>query len=106
MLKICVLTKYCVSATLDGMDVQIFAPAELASEAKRLLAPFEVNSIISPMRAIDQKQLRADRFLIYLSGRENEEQLTKPLKRFAVARHRLQTVVLYARRADNRLVVL
>jgi DNA-binding transcriptional regulator YiaG len=88
------------------MDVQVFAPAELASEAKRLLAPFEVNSIISPMRAIDQKQLRADRFLIYLSGQENEEQLTRPLKRFAVARHRLQTVVLYARRADNRLVVL
>jgi DNA-binding transcriptional regulator YiaG len=88
------------------MDLQVFAPAELASEAKRFLAPFEVNSIVSPMRAIQDEPLRGNRFLIYLSGREDEDQLTKPLKSFARVKRRLLMVVLYARRADHRNVVL
>src|SRR4051812_37408349 len=88
------------------MDLQVFAPAELTSEAKRFLAPFEVNSIVSPMRAIQDEPLRGDRFLLYLSGREDEDQLTKPLKSFARVKRRLLMVVLYARRADHRNVVL
>jgi DNA-binding transcriptional regulator YiaG len=88
------------------MDLHVFALPELASEAKRFLAPFDVNSIVSPMRAIQDEPLRGARFLIYLSGRENEEQLTKPLKSLARAKRRLLTVVLYARRADHRNVVL
>jgi DNA-binding transcriptional regulator YiaG len=87
------------------MDLQVFAPQELAGEARRFLAPFEVNSIVSPMRAIQDKPLRGDRFLIYLSGREDEAQLTRPLKSLARAKRRLHTVVLYARRADHRNVV-
>ncbi len=88
------------------MDLQVFAPAELTGEAKRLLAPFEVNSIVSPMRAIQDEPLRGHRFLIYLSGLEDEGQVTTPLKRFARVKQRLLTVVLYARRADHRNVVL
>ncbi len=88
------------------MDLQVFAPAELTSEAKRFLAPFEVNSIVSPMRSIQDAPLRGDRFLIYLSGREDEDQVTKPLKSFARVKRRLLMVVLYARRADHRNVVL
>jgi hypothetical protein len=87
------------------MDLQVFAPPALANEAKRFLAPFEVNSIVSSMRALQDGPLRGDRFLLYLSGREDEEQLTKPLKSFARAKRRVQTVVLYARRADHRILV-
>ena len=72
----------------DPMDLQVFAPAELAGEAKRFLAPFEVNSIVSPMRSIQDAPLRGDRFLIYLSGREDEDQVTKPLKSFARVKRR------------------
>jgi hypothetical protein len=81
------------------MDLQVFAPAELAGEAKRFLAPFDVNSIVSPMRSIQDAPLRGDRFLIYLSGREDEDQVSKPLKSFARVKRRLLMVVLYARRA-------
>ena len=88
------------------MDLQVFAPAELAGEAKRFLAPLEVNSIVSPMRSIQDAPLRGDRFLIYLSGREDEDQVTKPLKSFARVKRRPLMVVLYARRADHRNVVL
>ena len=88
------------------MDLQVFAPADLAGEAKRFLAPFEVNSIVSPMQAIQDEPLRGHRFLIYLSGREDEDQVTKPLKSFARVKRRLLMVVLYARRADHRNVVL
>jgi len=87
------------------VDLQVFAPPELANEAKRFLAPFDVDSVISPMRAIEKERLHGDHFLIYLSGHENEDQLTKPLKCFARVKRHLQMVVLYARRADHRIIV-
>lgn len=86
------------------MDLQVFAPPEFSAEAKRLLAPFAVNSIVSPMREINEGALRGQRFLIYLSGREDEEQLTGPLTCLARVKHRLLTV-LYARRANHQIVV-
>jgi len=87
------------------MELQVFAPPGLASEAKRFLAPFAVDSVISPIDTIQTASLLGDRCLIYLSGREDEAQLAAPLKRLARAKRRLQTVVLYARRADHRIVV-
>jgi DNA-binding transcriptional regulator YiaG len=87
------------------MELQVFAPPALASEAKRFLAPFAVDSVISPIDTIQTASLLGDRCLIYLSGREDEAQLATPLKRLARAKRRLQTVVLYARRADHRIVV-
>jgi hypothetical protein len=45
-----------------------------------------------------------DRCLFYLSGQEDEKQLTKPLKALAQRRRRMHTVVLYARRADHRKI--
>jgi DNA-binding transcriptional regulator YiaG len=88
------------------MDLHVFASPELANEAKRFLAPFEVNSIVSPMQDIHEASLRGDQFLIYMSGREDEQQLTRPLKRLARVKRHLRTVVLYARHADHRNVVL
>lgn len=73
-------------------------------EAKRLLAPFEVNSTVSSMRAIHDESLHGEWFLIYLSGREDEDQLAKPLKCLARVKQRSLTV-LYARRADFQIVV-
>lgn len=87
------------------MDVQIFAPPELAGEAKRFLAPFEVNSIVSSMHAAQDEPLHGDRVLLYLSGREDQKQLTAPLKALARRKRRIGTVVLFARRAEHRKVV-
>lgn len=87
------------------MDVQVFAPPQLAGEAKRFLAPFQVNSIVSSMRDVQQEPLRGDRFLLYLSGHEDEDQLLKPLKTLARLKRRVLAVVLYARRPDHRKVV-
>lgn len=87
------------------MDLQVFAPPELAREAKRFLAPFQVNSIVSSMRAVQEEPLRGDRFLLYLSGHEDEKQLSKSLRALARWKRRVHTVVLYARRADQRKVV-
>ena len=87
------------------MDVQVFAPPELAGEAKRFLAPFHVNSIVSSMCAAQEEPFRAERFLLYLSGHEDEEQLSKQLKALARWKRRVFMVVLYARRADHRKVV-
>ena len=87
------------------MDLQVFAPPELANEAKRFLAPFEVNSTVSSMQEIHEGSLRGNQVLIYMSGHENEQQLSRPLKRLARVKRRLRTVVLYARRADHRNVV-
>jgi len=87
------------------MELQVFAPPALASEAKRFLAPFNVNSVVSSMESIDTGTLRSDRCLIYLSGREGEQQLMIPLKTLARAKRRFLTVVLYARNADHRSVV-
>ena len=83
----------------------MFAPPELANEARRFLAPFAVNSIVSSMQEIHEESLRGNQVLIYMSGREDEQQLTKPLKCLARVKRRLRTVVLYARRADHRNVV-
>lgn len=83
----------------------MFAPPGLASEAKRFLAPFAVDSVVSSIETIQIASLLSDRCLIYLSGREDEGQLATPLKRLARAKRRLQTVVLYARRTDHRVVV-
>ncbi len=55
------------------MDLQVFAAPELASEAKRFLAPFQVHSIVSSMRTVQDEPLRGDRFLLYLSGQENDD---------------------------------
>jgi len=87
------------------MDLQVFAPPALANEVKRLLAPFDVNSVVSSMESIDTGTLRSDRCLIYLSGREGELQLMTPLKTIARAKRRFLTVVLYARNADHRSLV-
>ena len=87
------------------MELQVFTPSALASEAKRFLAPFDVNSVVSSMESIDTGTLRSDRCLIYLSGREGEQQLMTPLKTLARAKRRFLTVVLYARHADHRSVV-
>jgi DNA-binding transcriptional regulator YiaG len=87
------------------MDLQVFAPPVLANEARRFLAPFAVNSIVSSMQEIHEGSLRGNQVLIYMSGREDEQQLTKPLKSLARVKRRLRTVVLYARRADHRNVV-
>jgi hypothetical protein len=83
-------------------QLQVFAPSGLASEAKRFLTPFAVDSVISAIDTIQTASLLGDRCLIYLSGREDEAQLATPLKRSARAKPRLQTVVLYARTADRR----
>jgi DNA-binding transcriptional regulator YiaG len=87
------------------MDLQVFASPGLANEARRFLAPFEVNSIVNSMQEIHEGALRGNQVLIYMSGREDEEQLAKPLKRLARVKRRLRMVVLYARRADHRNVV-
>jgi len=87
------------------MDLQVFAPPALANEARRFLAPFAVNSIVSSMQEIHEGSLHGNQVLIYMSGREDEQELTKPLKRLARVKRRLRTVVLYARRADHRNVV-
>lgn len=89
----------------DCMDVQVFTPPELAGEAKRFLAPFEVNPFVSSMRSAHDQPLQADRVLLYLSGHEDQKQLTEPLKALARRKHRIATVVLFARRADHRKVV-
>ena len=68
---------------LSPDEIRTFWRELLTSEVKRFLAPFEVDSIVSPMRAIQDEPLRGDRFLLYLSGREDEDQLTKPLKSLA-----------------------
>lgn len=87
------------------MNLQIFAPPALVGEAKRFLAPFQVNSIVSSIRAVHGESLSGDRFLLYLSGREDEKQLSKPLKVLAQRKRRMHMVVLYAGRADHRKVV-
>lgn len=87
------------------MDVQVFAPPELTAEAKRFLAPFEVNSIVSPMRAALQGPPRGDKLLLYLSGHEDDKQLSKSLRALARRKGRAHRLVLYARRADHRKVV-
>jgi DNA-binding transcriptional regulator YiaG len=87
------------------MDLQVFAPPGLASEARRFLAPFAVNSIVSAMHEIHEGSLHGNQVLIYMSGREDEEQVTQPLRRLAKAKRHLRRVVLYARRADHRNVV-
>lgn len=87
------------------MDLQVFAAPELAGEAKRFLAPFQVNSIVSSIGAVQDEPLRGDRFLLYLSGQEDDQQLSKRLKALARSKRRVHMVVLYARRADHRKVV-
>lgn len=57
----------CVSGENSAMNVQVFAAPELTGEARRFLAPFEVNSILSSMRAVQEEPLRGDKFLLYLS---------------------------------------
>lgn len=86
------------------MDLQIFAPPELAGEAKRFLAPFEVNSTVRSMRAVQEEPFSGDKFLLYLSGREDEKQLSKPLRVLARRKRRVHIVVLYAGRADRKVV--
>ncbi len=87
------------------MDLQVFAAPELAGEAKRFLAPFQVNSIVSSMGALQDEPLRGDRFLLYLSGQEDDQQLSKRLKTLARSKRRVHMVVLYARRAEHRKIV-
>ncbi len=99
------LTQSYVFVDNDVMDLQVFAAPELAGEAKRFLAPFQVNSIVSSMRAVQEEPLRADRFLLYLSGQEDDQQLSKPLKALARSKRRVHMVVLYARRAEHRKIV-
>lgn len=83
----------------------MFAPPELAGEARRFLAPFQVNSVVSSMHAVEHEPLRGERCLVYLSGYEDEKQLSKSLGALARWKGRVYTVVLYARRADCRRVV-
>lgn len=87
------------------MNVQVFAAAELTGEAKRFLAPFEVNSIVSSMGAVQEEPLRGDKFLLYLSGHEDDKQLSRSLRALARRKGRIRTLVLYARKADHRKVV-
>lgn len=87
------------------MDLQVFVPPELAGEARRFLAPFQVNSIVSSIRAVQQEPLLGDRCLLYLSGYEDEKQLSKSLKALARSKRRVYTVALFARKADHRKVV-
>lgn len=87
------------------MDLQVFAPSGLEAEAKRFLAAFQVNSIVTPMLAVRDEPLGAERCLFYLSGQEDEKQLAKPLKAVARWKRRAHTVVLYARRPDHRKIV-
>lgn len=87
------------------MDLQVFASPELADEAQRFLAPFQVNSIVSSMRAGRQEPLRGNRFLLYMSGHEDDKELLKSLRALARWKGRVHTVVLFARRADHRKLV-
>jgi DNA-binding transcriptional regulator YiaG len=87
------------------MDLEVFTPPSLASEAKRFLAPFEVRSIVRSMTKIEPAEVLGDRCLIYLSGREGERELATSLKLLAQAKRRRLIVVLYAARADQRCVV-
>jgi transcriptional regulator with XRE-family HTH domain len=86
------------------MNVQVLAAPELTGEAKRFLAPFEVNSIVSSMRAV-QAPLRGDKFLLYLSGHEDDKQLSKSLRALARRKGRIGMLVLYVRKADHHKVV-
>jgi len=87
------------------MDLQVFVPPELAGEAKRFLAPFQVNSIVTSVRDVQEAPLRGGRCLLYLSGHEDDKQLSKSLKALARGKRRVHTVVLFARKADHRKVV-
>lgn len=87
------------------MDLQIFAPPELAGEAQRFLAPFEVNSIVTSVRDVQEEPLRGGKCLLYMSGHEDEKQLSKSLKALARGKPRVYTVVLFARKADHRTIV-
>jgi hypothetical protein len=87
------------------MDVQVFAPPELAGEAKRFLAPFQVNPIVSSVRSVEDEPLHGERFLLYLSGQEDDKQLSKSLRALARQKRRIRTLVLYPRKADHRRIV-
>ena len=85
------------------MDLRVFAPPDLTAEARRFLAPFEVNSIVSSIRDVHGEGLRSARCLLYLSGYENPKQVSNSLR--ALARWKVHTIVLFARKADHRTVV-
>jgi len=104
-LNIVGLTQNCVFGENNTMNVQVFAAPELTGEVRRFLAPFEVNSIVSSMRAVLEEPLRGDKFILYLSGHEDDKQLSKSLRALARRKGRIRTLVLYARKADHRKVV-
>lgn len=87
------------------MDLQVFASPELAAEAKRFLAPFAVVPFVSSLRSGPEEPLRAEKCLLYLSGDEGQEQLSRSLKALARSKGRVSCIVLYARRAEHRRVV-
>jgi transcriptional regulator with XRE-family HTH domain len=87
----------------SSMDLQVFASPELTGEARRFLAPFEVNSIVSSIRDFRGERVRSVRCLLYLSGHENSKQVSNSLR--ALARWKVHTIVLFARKADHRTVV-
>ena len=87
------------------MDLQVFATPALAGEARRFLAPFQVNSIVSSIRAVQEEPLLGDRCLLYFSGYEDEKQVSNSLKALARWKRRVYTVALFARKADHRTVV-
>jgi hypothetical protein len=87
------------------MDLNVFAAPGLAGEAKRFLAAFQVNSIVSPTVAVEHEPEHGDQCLLYLSGQEDGKLLTKPLKALARWKRRVHTIVLYARRPDHRKIV-
>jgi DNA-binding transcriptional regulator YiaG len=89
----------------EPMDLNVFAAPSLAGEAKRFLAAFQVNSIVSPTVAVEHEPEHGDQCLLYLSGHEDGKQLTKPLKALARWKRRVHTIVLYARRPDHRKIV-
>ena len=86
------------------MDLDVFAPPSLANEAKRFLAPFDVNSVVRSIAQLESVALLADRYLLYLSGHEDEREIATRLKILSRAK-RLRLVVLYSPRADQRILV-
>jgi len=63
--------------------------ASAGQRSRRFLAPCAVNSIVSSMQEIHEGTLRGNQVLIYMSGREDEQELTKPLERLARVKRRL-----------------
>ncbi|MBI1876171.1 MAG: helix-turn-helix transcriptional regulator [Acidobacteria bacterium] len=57
------------------------------------------------MRTVQDERFRGDRCLLYLSGHEDDEQLSKSLRALARGKRRAHTVVLFARKVDHRKVV-